>query len=187
MTARKKLQLRFGILSAMIFVVAICRLIPHPPNFTPVGAMALFGAAYFTRRIWAFVVPLVAMWMSDLLVTNVLYAEYYEGFQWFGGFGYTYLAIAMTAAVGFFWLRRVTVLTGLSSGLMASLLFFVVTNFGVWAGSAMYPKSIAGLMACYTAGLPFLGNTLAGTLLFGAVMFGAYEWMIKPRLELARA
>ena len=82
---KEKLVLRSGIATIMIFAVAMSRMLPHPPNFTPVGAMALFGAAYFSRKYLAFLIPLLAMWMSDLLLNNLVYAkmypEFYQGFH----------------------------------------------------------------------------------------------------------
>ena len=71
----RKIDLRIGILGLLVFSVALSRLLPHPPNFTPVGAMGLFGAAYFSRKYLAFLVPFVAMWVSDLILNNAVYAQ----------------------------------------------------------------------------------------------------------------
>ena len=79
----RKLNLRFGIIVALIFLAALSRFLPHPPNFTPVGGMALFGAAYFARKYWAFIIPFLAIWLSNLVIDNIFLAQYYDGFQWF--------------------------------------------------------------------------------------------------------
>ncbi|MCS6819386.1 MAG: hypothetical protein NZ522_05490, partial [Chitinophagales bacterium] len=80
---RETINLRFGLLALLIFVAAFSRILPHMPNFSPLGAIGLFGAAYFTRRWQAFLVPILATWLSDLYINNVIYNEYYPNFTWF--------------------------------------------------------------------------------------------------------
>src|SRR5690554_7475691 len=82
MEEKKKIKWRFGVLMLIVVLAAFSRLIPHPPNFTPIGAMALFGAAWFTNRFQALLLPLLALWLSDLALNNLIYAGYYEGFTW---------------------------------------------------------------------------------------------------------
>lgn len=182
----KKISIRIGILALMIFAAALSRLLPHPYNFTPIGAMGLFGAAYFNKRWLAFAVPFVAMWVSDLILSNVVYAQYYEGFQWFGHF-WVYVSFALIVLLGFGLLRKVKVANLLISSVLASLIFFLVTNLGVWLGSPIYPQNIVGLTACYTAGIPFFWNTLLGDLFYCGVLFGAFELvkMRYPALKIA--
>lgn len=178
----KGLQLRFGIITLMIFFAALSRLLPHPVNFTPVGGMALFGAAYFTKKYWAFIVPLAAMFLSDLLINNVmypiLYPEYYNGFVLMTpGWYYIYGAFAVIGAMGLGMLKKIKWPLVIGSSLMASIIFFLMTNFGVWASGTMYPMNFAGLMASYTAGLPFFLNTVVGDLFYVSVLFGGFEWV----------
>lgn len=179
----KQMNIRIGIIALLILVAALSRLLPHPYNFTPIGAMGLFGAAYFTKRYLAFVVPFAAMWISDLILNNVVYAkmypEYYNGFQWLGS-APVYFSFALIIMLGFVLLRKVRVVSVLIASLSASVLFFLITNFAVWMGSMAYPQNMVGLMACYAAGLPFFGNTLLGDLFYSGVLFGAYE-LIKSR------
>ncbi len=154
------------------------RLLPHWPNFGPVAAMALFGAAAFPRRWMAWVVPFLALYLSDLALNNVLYSEYYTGFYW-GFNSWVYLGFALTVILSFgllrgkefSWLR----LGGVTIG--TTLLFFLLTNFGTWLGSSLYPRSVAGLLAAYTAGLPFLLNSLAGDVFFAGVLFGGAHYL----------
>lgn len=166
------------IVTGFIVFAALTRLLPHAYNFTPLGAIALFGAAYFTDKKWAFIVAIGAFWMSDLLLNNITYASYYDGFTWFtSGMLYTYGSIAMIVVLGYYLLKKITFGRVLGGALGASVIFFIVSNFGVWVGSAMYPLTFEGLIACYTAAIPFFHYTIAGNVVYSAVLFGSYEWI----------
>jgi hypothetical protein len=179
--------LRFGIITLMILMAAFSRLLPHPFNFTPLGAMALFGAAYFGNRLLAFIIPLTAMWLSDLVInnTNILInhtqvVNSHSGFEWFGGgFYWMYGSFALITIVGFLLLKKPNVLRVGTAGIFASLIFFLITNFAVWLGSTVYPQNISGLLGCYAAGIPFFGNTLAGDLFYCATLFGIFSLVNK--------
>ena len=182
----EKLNLRFGLITLMIALAALSRLLPHPPNFTPIGGMALFGAACYTKRRWAFIIPIAAMWLSDLVLNNVVYAQYYDHFVWLHrGALFTYGAFALIAVLGMLALKKVRVTRWAASTLGASYLFFLVSNFGVWCSGAMYPKTFGGLVACYTAGIPFLQNTIAGDVIYSGILFGVFALCAKrfPRLR----
>lgn len=175
----KKINIRFGILSMLIFLAALSRLLPHPPNFTPVGAMALFGAAYFNRKVFAFLVPLIAMWISDLILNNVVYAKLYpefygNGFVWFGNL-WVYASFAAIILLGSILLKRVKLMPLLGTSIAASLLFFLVTNFGHWTIDPLYTKNFSGLMTCYIAAIPYFWNTLLGDLFYVGLLFGVFE------------
>lgn len=176
----KKFNIRSSVLILMILAAALSRLLPHPHNFTPIGGMALFGAAYFSRKYLAFVVPLAAMWVSDLLLNNLvfakLYPEFYQGFTWLGN-GWVYLSFGLIVFVGFFALRQVRLTTLLGASLGASVLFFLVTNFGSWLGSGLYPANFPGLISAYAAAIPFFWNTLLGDLFYSGVLFGSFYWL----------
>lgn len=172
-----KINIRFGTLSVFILLAAFSRLIPHPPNFAPIGAMALFGAAYFSRKYIALVIPIIAMWLSDLVLNNVVYGQYFDHFVWFyQGFYWTYGAFVIIGLIGFLLLKKVKVQTLLIGSLSASILFFLLSNFGVWFSGTMYPKDLNGLLVCYTAAIPFFKNTLMGDLVYCSVLFGAFEF-----------
>jgi len=166
------------IIIGLIVLAAGSRLLPHPPNFVPVGAMALFGAASLPKKWLAIAVPLIAFYLSDLIINNVVYGQYYEGL-YFGISPWVYGALVMMILLGmgvlrnsaFSWLK----IGGTAIG--ATLVFFAVTNFGVWAGGLMYPKTAAGLIAAFAAGLPFLLNSLLANLLFSGLLFGAARWL----------
>ena len=150
-----------AVLSAILLAAAL-RLVPHPPNFTPVAAMALFGGAYLGRRALAFAAPLGALLLSDLVLG--FYPE----------LAFVYLSTALTVVIGWALAKRRTVVGVGLAALVGAILFFVVTNFGVWLVMDYYPKTLAGLAACYVAAIPFFQNTLAGDLVFSALLFGGF-------------
>lgn len=174
--AKNKIYLRFSVITLLILLAALSRLIPHPANFAPIGGMALFGAAYYSRRMWAFAIPVVSMWISDLVLNNVVYGAYFDRFVWFyDGAWFTYGAFVLIALMGIFTLRKIKVPNLLFSALGASVIFFLVSNFGVWFSGTMYPKDFGGLIACYTAGIPFFKNTVMGDLFYTALLFSVFE------------
>jgi hypothetical protein len=161
------------VLAAMIVAAALSRLLPHPPNFSPVEAMALFGGAYFAARAMALVVPLLAMLASDLALAAIHGGSYFE-YMAGAGFWLVYACIALSAVLGFGLRGKVSGARVLGYGLAGSVLFFVVTNFGAWLGSTMYPQNLAGLGAAYVAGIPFFQWTVLGTLAYSALLFGGF-------------
>ena len=187
---KNKLNLQFGLVTLMIIMAALSRLLPHPDNFTPIAATALFGAAYFTKKYWAIIIPIVALWLSDLFLNNLvypkLYPEYYDGFMLFGPDAvFVYSAIIATALLGIYALKKVKPGKLVIVSIVASLLFFVVTNFGSWLMLPMYPKTPAGLSACMAAGLPFLRNTMIGDLFYVFVLFGSYALISRKLFKLS--
>ena len=162
------------LLVALIFAAVLTRLIPHPPNFSPIEAVALFGGAYFAKRSWALIVPLVAMFASDLLL-GLLNGGIYWSYFASAGYLLVYACIALSTVLGFGLRGKVSAGRVLGYGLAGSLLFFLVTNFGTWLGSSMYPQNGAGLFAAYVAGIPFFQWTVASTLFYSALLFGGFE------------
>lgn len=185
----KQTNFRTGVLLLMITMAAVSRLLPHPDNVTPVGAMALFGGAYFSRKYLAFLIPLAAMWTSDLILNNLVYArlypDYYDGFVWMGNL-WVYASFLLIGIVGMRWLRKVNIEKLVGASLIGSILFFLITNFGAWIVDPLYPKTTGGLLAAYGAGIPFFRNTLLGDLFFCGVLFGGFEWA-KSQWPLLRA
>jgi hypothetical protein len=171
----------------MILLAAMSRLIPHPANFAPIGGMALFGAAYYSRRYWAFVVPIVSMWISDLILNNLVYSQYFDSFVWFySGSLFNIGAFVLITLFGFFTLRQVRPVNLALSALGASVIFFVVSNFGVWLSAGMYPHTFDGLVSCYVAGIPFFRNTIAGDFVYTTILFGVFEFSMKRFPELQK-
>lgn len=174
---KRKISLRIPIITGLILFAAFSRLIPHPPNFAPIGAMALFGAAYFSQRYLSFLIPIISMWLSDLVLNNVVYGQYFDHFVWFyDGFYFTYGAFIVIGLIGFVTIKRIRVQNLILASLLASIVFFLISNFGVWASGTMYPHSLNGLISCYAAAVPFFKNTTLGDLLYCSVLFGAFEF-----------
>lgn len=153
---------RLLVLITAILAAAALRLVPHPPNFTPIGAMALFSGAMLGRRLLAFVAPLAAMLLSDIVL----------GFH--SGMPFVYASIALIVFIGWVALERRSPLRIGLAAIAGSVLFFLITNLGVWATGNMYPHDAAGLAACYVAAIPFFQNTVAGDLFYAAVLFGGF-------------
>ena len=173
------------LLTALIFVAALSRVIPHPPNFSPIEAVALFGGAYFAKRQWALVVPLAAMFASDLvlgLLNGGIYWSYFAS----AGYLLVYACIALSTVLGFGLRGKVSGGRVLAYSLAGSVLFFVVTNFGAWLGSPAYPQTAAGLLAAYVAGIPFFQWTVLGTLFYAALLFGGFE-LLRKRMPALQA
>lgn len=171
------MDLRYGIISLMILLAAVSRIIPHPANFAPIAGMALFGAVYFNKRFWAFLIPVLSMWISDLLLNNVIYGAYFDHFVWFyQGCYWTYGAFVLIGLMGMVTLKKIKVKNLILASMSASIVFFVVSNFGVWVSTTMYPENFSGLVSCYIAGLPFFKNTLLGDLVYTGVLFGSFEF-----------
>jgi hypothetical protein len=159
----KSISPGFLILTGMIFIAAFVRLIPHPPNFAPVAAMALFGGAYFSKRWVAFLIPLAAMFLTDLIIG-------FHSTMWA-----VYISFILIVGIGMLMIKQKKVSNIFLASVSASVMFFVITNFGLWISTPYYAKTGAGLAACYTAAIPFFRNTLLGDLFIVALMFGSYE------------
>lgn len=177
---------RFYLVISLILAAAVVRLLPHAPNFAPVGAMGLFGAAYL-RKSWALAIPFGALFLSDLVLNNTIYSAYYPTFTWISS-PWMYLSFAAVVLVGMAWfssgVRNIKIA---GAAVSSALVFFLVSNFFVFVESGMYPKTAAGLLMCYTAGLPFLTNTLASDLLYSTVLFGAYQFAARKMALKASA
>jgi hypothetical protein len=149
-------------LSLIIFAIAMFRLLPHPPNVSPVAAMALFGGAYFSDKRVAFLVPFLALLLSDLLIglhdTMI----------------YVYAGFALTVVIGFWIRKKLNVSRIAFAVIISSLLFFAVTNFGAWFTSGLYPMTMDGLLQAYIAAIPFFQNSLLGNMVFATLLFGGF-------------
>lgn len=155
----ERLQLAAAL--ALITLGVTLRLLPHPANFAPIAAIAIFGGAVLPRKL-AVWVPLGAMVMSDLFI----------GF--YAMMPVTWACYILIALASSHWLRRPNLIRGTALTLASSLFFFVSTNFAVWLTSGMYARTWSGLVHCYAMALPFFRNTAASDLLYTAVLFGAF-------------
>lgn len=154
----------------IVFAAAAMRLVPHPPNVTPIAAMALFGGAHFASRRAGFLVPLSAMLLSDLVLGFVIY-----GYGFFhAGMPFVYACIILTVCIGLLLRTRLSVLNIGLAAVGGSLMFFAITNFGVWLTGGLYPLTLEGLIASYIAAIPFYQNTFAGDAIYTLLLFGGY-------------
>ena len=159
MNTKNNIYLALG----LVALLALSRLIPHPPNFTPILGMAVFSGAIINKRFFAYLVPLLAMLLSDL----------YLGFH--ASMPIIYFSLAICVLIGTFIEARVTILNSFLSISLGVLVFFLITNFMVWYGSGMYESSISGLLTCYFMGLPFVQNTFISSILYGMGAFLIYD------------
>jgi hypothetical protein len=156
-----RLHTRAVLTTGIVVAAAALRILPHPMNFAPIGAVALFSGAYFSSKRAAVAVPLLSLVAGDI----------FTGFHQL--IPYVYASFLVSVAIGFS-LRRSKSVACLGGATVAGAIqFFLITNFAVWASAiGSYPKNLGGLAACYIAGLPLFWNTLAGDALYVALLFG---------------
>jgi hypothetical protein len=163
---RLKLTPKFSVALLLMAIGVLFRVLPHEPNFAPVGAIALFGGVVLGWRtaIW---LPLAIMAITDMFL----------GF--YPGMSYTWAGFVLVSVVGMC-LRNSRFLTRVLLGALGSgIVFFAVSNFGVWASSGMYPHTLGGLAHCYAMALPFLRTSLLADLFYSFVLFGLYEFVAR--------
>ena len=164
----KSIRPRVIVITIVVCAAAVLRIVPHPMNFSPIGALALFCGAHFSNRRAAVAIPLLSLIAGDIFV------GFHPLMFW------VYASFLVSVAIGL-WLRREKSVGRLGVATVAGAIqFFIITNFAVWAASiGNYPKNAGGLVACYLAGLPLLGNTLAGDSFYVALLFGGMALMEK--------
>jgi hypothetical protein len=171
-------------IAGIILAAALFRLVPHWPNVTPVAAIALFGGACLNKRYLAFLIPLIALFISDLIL----------GFH--AMMGWVYAGFIITAVIGMLLKKRITPLTVAGASLLSSVIFFLLTNFGAWIASPIYPDTLTGLIQCYVAGLVFFNdgsygisffmNEILGSLFYNTILFGSLYLVSKRFPVLAK-
>ncbi|MCC5933541.1 MAG: hypothetical protein LAT75_13215 [Candidatus Cyclonatronum sp.] len=169
------LKPKFLILSLILVLAVVSRFLPFPPNVAPVAAMALFGGAYFSDKRIAFLLPLGVMLLSDLLLglhSTLLFV---------------YAAFGIIVGLGMLLGKEISPLRIAGASVAGSVIFYLLTNFGVWLFSPYYPFTLEGLLASYTMAIPFFHYTLLGDLFFTTVMFGSFELVRRnvPALQTA--
>jgi hypothetical protein len=167
----------------LILIAAILRLIPHPPNFAPIASLAIFGGTVIADKKYALVLPLGALFLSDILFELFTTTQgFYDVSQIFVYGAFILITFLATR------IRKVNTTNILLACLWSGAIFFILSNFGVWLTGIYYPKTFAGLIECYAAAIPFYKNELFGNMLlntfmsnifFTAVLFGAYSLIKK--------
>ena len=180
-----KKQAKASIIMAagMIIAAALSRLLPHPYNFTPVAAMALFGGASLKDKRLAFLFPLGALLLSDVCFQLFTSTPGFYSWSQFINYG----AFMIITLIGIY-LPKINFKNVAVASLAASTLFFILSNFGVWLVSSgiTYTHSFAGLIACYAAGIPFFGGTALGDLFYCGVLFGGFYLVNKFIFKTSR-
>lgn len=177
-----KVDTRKSLLAALlIFLAAALRVVEHPINATPMVAVMLFSAAIFKEWKWKIGVPLAALVLSDLLI------ELKNGYGFHSATSMVYATFAVLFIAGYFILRKISILRIATASVVASTLFFLITNFAFFYPEAPianpslghYPHNLTGIIASYQAGLPFFKNMFVGDLMFSGIFFGAYFLIVK--------
>ena len=150
------------IITGFIILGVLTRIIPHPPNFTAVGAVALFGGALFSNKKLSFLIPIFIMLISDLILGYSMNLAVYIGFM-------------IMVCCGFLLKQNQNGFRIINITILGSLIFFIVTNFSVFLTSSLYPKSIIGLLECYTLAIPFFLNTIIGNIIYSLIMFYGFN------------
>ena len=173
---KESMVLRTILIFAMIVLASALRLAPHPWNFTPVGAIALLSGAMVRDRRLAFLFPVLVMFATDLII----------GFNRLSPL--VYASFLLSVMIGRFLKQNRSFLRIGGATFLSALQFFLITNFGVWAFLNSYPRTGAGLAACYLAGVPFFWNTLAGDAVYATLLFGGFflAERLAPRIRQSR-
>jgi len=162
--SKKGKTLEFLITLLLILIGVGLRFLPHPPNFSPVLTVALFGGVYFSRKI-AFILPIAVMAISDIFI----------GPYGFSLMAFVYGSFLLCVMLGFWLKKHKKWQTVLGSSILSASIFFVLTNFAVWVFTPWYIKTISGLIQCFLMALPFFRMTLFGNLFYAIIFFGTYE------------
>ncbi len=168
------MKTRTAVIVGAILLASLTRVIPHPPNFAPITAMALFGAATLKSRKLALVTPLIALFVSDLAIEGLYRLGLRSGWALDPGMWVTYTAFLAITVLGFVLRRHHAPVAVAGITLASSCFFFVFTNFAVWARGVLYPQTAEGLLLCYTAAIPFFHNTLLGDAVYATALFGGF-------------
>ncbi|PWJ43039.1 DUF6580 family putative transport protein [Sediminitomix flava] len=197
---KKQINIRFLVLLCIILFVGIWRITFNGKdagilaNFTPIGAMALFGGAYFQQQWKAYLFPILTLFVSDVVMMTTYYAEYSNGLL-YGGWYWTYGGFFLMVLIGKC-IQKVSFKSVIISAIAAALTHWIVVDFGVWLGGGTdvttglpYTRDIQGLIKCYTLAIPFMKSMLMGNFIFGAILFGSFELAQRqfPVLKLSRS
>ena len=161
----------------MLLIVGLRVIAPLSPdfkliaNFSGMGAVALFGGAYFKNKVNAFLLPVLVLFVSDLGLVFTMGTDY--GF--YSGWYYTYIAFILMVLVGHFIINKVNTQSVFIASAVSVLIHWIVADFGVWYGSTFYPQTLAGFWECLVLAIPYEKNFLYGTMGYSALLFGVFE------------
>lgn len=177
----KKISVRFYVLAIMILIAGLSRLVVHLDNFTPIGSMALFGGAYFSSKWKAYLLPLLSLFLSDMIIQGIFLQGKY-GFPLYDGWYWVYGTFALIVFFGNQLLKKITVPTIVIASILSALAHWIITDFWVWYSGCnitVYTKDLNGFILCYIMAIPYMANFLFGTLFYSAILFGSFEFAKK--------
>lgn len=154
----KEINNQEKLLAVFVILATFLRLIPHPLNFTPITSLALFSGVMFNRKWLGLIIPLIAMFLSDIIL----------GFSMISF--WVYASFGLITLFGWF-IKKMNI----HSILLSSIIFFIVSNFGVWVLG--YPHTIEGILLCYIMAIPFFGYSIIGDLFWGFVIKFSYKFV----------
>ncbi len=151
----------------IILILTLSRLIPHPPNFTPIIAVAIMSS-YFFKNIYL---------SCATLLISMLLADAFIGF--YGNMLFVYLSLLIIVFIFYKISEKINFKNLFIFGFIGSLIFFIISNFGVWVLGGLYEKNLNGLVECYVLAIPFFGNTFLSTLIFSYPAIFIYKSLNK--------
>lgn len=180
-------------LSGLFILFGACtRFFTFIPNFSALESLALFGGAYIAMRYVAILIPLAAMFLSDLVINNTIARPFFpdhEGFVIFSDYMiWNTIAIVLIVLFGRLFLKKMNLLRGIAGILGATAIFWIISNIGAWLSSGLFPLTFAGMIENFAFALPFLKNSLLGNFVFGFILFGSYELLTRsyPKLIMVK-
>lgn len=169
----------------------LVRVLPHPPNVSPMTAICLFSGFAVGVRLLSFLIPLIVIYGSDFVINNTIsrgfLSESTEIIWWSDFMFWTYGSYLLIIIIGAISFDKIKTKNVIRTALISSLVFFLLTNFGSWISYPFYPKDATGLMMCFQAGVPFFRTSLLSDIAFSVVLFGAYRYITTPSLQLRKA
>lgn len=170
---------------------AISRFFTFLPNFSALESLALFGGAYIAMRYVAILIPLAAMFLSDLVINNTIARPFFpdhEGLVIFSDYMiWNTLAIILIVLFGSVFLKKMNLFRGVFGIIGATAIFWIISNIGAWLSSGLFPLTFSGMIDNFIFALPFLKNSLLGNFAFGTILFGSYELLTRSYPELIMA
>ncbi len=166
----------------------LMRILPHPPNVSPMNAICLFSGMVLGLRFLAFIVPIAMLYFSDLLINNTIGRAFIETdssvILWTDFMYWTYASYLLIIVFSAFLMRRALAKHVVLGALFSGLLFFLITNFGTWVAYDFYPKNAAGLLLAYESAIPFLRVSIIGDVVFALLLYFAYNFVLVGKLSL---
>jgi len=181
-------QKNIFILLVIFIIAASTRLIPDSlQNFTAIGAIAFMGGGLIKNKWLKYLLPLGLLAITDIILNTVVYSEFTNGSFFYTGMIWVYIPFVLSVFIGELSLKRKSVGKVMFAGVASGIVFFLLSNFGVWMSGTMYPKTAGGLLEAYYMGVPFFRNTLASNLIYGLVIYFAYTLATKESKQKATA